>query len=81
MSEQARTQERDMMDKVLDTFQNQGVQSMSQEQRSDYLSAVMLVAYQMMRKVEGDEFVRGFFESALADMAENASPVEFKLPN
>jgi len=72
----------DIMAKVLDTFQNQGVQSMSHEQRRDYLSSVMQVAYQMMRGVEGDEFVRGFFESALADMEANpGSMIEFRQPN
>lgn len=77
----AQNDNRDVMDKVLRTLVNEGVHSMSHEERSDYLSSVMLVSYQMMRKVDGDEFVRGFFESALADMAENPSLIQFPRPN
>jgi hypothetical protein len=61
---------------VLDMMQNAGIATMTSEQRSSFLSAMMLASYQLLRSVEGDGFVRGFFEASLADMA-NPSPVGF----
>jgi hypothetical protein len=69
-----------IMTKVLDTLHHQGIASMSHAERAAYLSAVMHVSYQLMRSVEGDEFVRGFLESALADLNRPA-PIGLRLPS
>lgn len=61
---------------VLEMMQKAGIATMTNEQRSSFLSAMMLASYQLLRSVEGDGFVRGFFEASLADM-ENPSPVAF----
>lgn len=72
--------EEKIMSKVLDTFQNQGIATMSHAERASYLSAIMQTSYQLMRSVEGDEFVRGFLESALEDLATPA-PVVLRKPS
>ena len=40
-------------------------------QRSDAIAATMITAYQMMRALNGDKFVTGWLESALADVRDN----------
>lgn len=62
---------------VLEMMGKAGIATMTHEQRCSFLSAMMLASYQLMRSMDGDEFVRGFFEAALADMA-NPSPVKFR---
>ena len=46
-------------------------QYQSKRQRSDALAAVSITAYNLMRALEGDKFVTGWLESALADVANN----------
>ena len=43
----------------------------SKRQQSDAASACMLTAYNMLRAIEGDQFVIGWLESALADVKTN----------
>jgi hypothetical protein len=69
-----------IMSKVLDTLQNQGIATMNSRDRSEYLSAVMQVSYQLMRSVEGDSFVRGFLESALTEL-DTPAVIAFRKPS
>lgn len=68
------------IDQVIQLFNDAGIATMSKEQRSSFFSGLMLASYQLMRSTEGDEFVRGFFESALEELA-NPAPVEFVAPH
>lgn len=45
------------------------------EERSSYLSALLLISYKLMRTVEGDEFVLGWLQSALAEVQTEAPDV------
>ena len=56
-------------------------QYQGKRQRSDALSGVMIVAYQLLRAVEGDKFVTGWLESALKDVANNPPAFEIRRLN
>lgn len=47
-------------------------------QKSDALGLLMIAGYNLLRTTEGDEFVRGWLESALADIATNPPACEFR---
>lgn len=64
------------VEQVLKFLGSAGIAVMSREDKCSLLSAMMLASYQLLRSVEGDEFVRGFFESSLSDLA-NPAPVGF----
>jgi len=44
------------------------IQKLKPEERASYLSALLLISYKLLRTVEGDEFVQGWLESALAEV-------------
>lgn len=58
----------DQMRQVLDQMGAAGIATMSREAQTDYLSAMMLCAYKLLRTVQDDGFVRGFLESSLKDL-------------
>lgn len=66
---------------ALDTVMALMNQYQSKRQRSDALSGVMIVAYQLLRAVEGDKFVTGWLESALQDVANNPPAFEIRRLN
>lgn len=45
---------------------------LKRHERGPYLSALLLASYKLLRTVEGDEFVRGWLESALEEV--NTTP-------
>jgi hypothetical protein len=45
------------------------------EERGPYLSALLAISYKLLRTVEGDEFVRGWLESALHEVQTEAPDV------
>lgn len=53
----------------------------TKREKSDALGTLMLAAYNLLRTTEGDEFVRGWLESALADIAANPPACEFREPH
>lgn len=48
---------------------------LSAEERSSYLSALLLISYKLLRTQEGDEFVQGWLESALHEVKTEAPDV------
>lgn len=42
------------------------------EERGSYLSALLMISYKLLRTAEGDEFVRGWLESALHEVRTEA---------
>jgi hypothetical protein len=54
-----------LMRKALEILSDDSVAAMSRDERTVYLSSMITAAYQIMRRVEGDEFVRDFLQSAL----------------
>jgi hypothetical protein len=46
------------------------------EERSSYLSALLMISYKLLRTVEGDEFVRGWLESAMHEVQTEAPDVK-----
>lgn len=49
---------------------------LKQEERSSYLSALLMISYKLLRTVEGDEFVRGWLESAMHEVQTEAPDVK-----
>lgn len=45
---------------------------LKREERGPYLSALLMASYKLLRTVEGDEFVRGWLESALHEVKTEA---------
>lgn len=45
------------------------------EERESYLSALLMISYKLLRTVAGDEFVRGWMESALQEVKTEAPDV------
>lgn len=48
----------------------------NREEKSAALSYLLMAAYKPLRTLEGDEFVRGWLESALAEVQSNPPDVE-----
>nr|WP_229506986.1 hypothetical protein [Pseudoduganella rivuli] len=48
------------------------------DERSSYLSALLLISYKLLRTVEGDEFVLGWLQSALTEVQTEAPDVSIK---
>lgn len=46
------------------------------EERSSYLSALLMISYKLLRTAEGDEFVRGWLESAMHEVQTEAPDVK-----
>lgn len=46
------------------------------EERSSYLSALLMISYKLLRTTAGDEFVRGWLESALHEVQTEAPDVK-----
>lgn len=53
----------------------------TKREKSDALGLLMIAGYNLLRTTEGDEFVRGWLESAMADVANNPAACEFKMPH
>jgi hypothetical protein len=53
----------------------------TKREKSDALGTLMIAAYNLLRTTEGDEFVRGWLESALADVANNPPACELRMPH
>ncbi len=59
---------RDTMQKVLDSMTRDGIAMMSESQKTDYLTASLTTAFELLRSVEGDKYVRRFLKSALHEL-------------
>lgn len=46
------------------------------EERSSYLSALLMISYKLLRTAVGDEFVRGWLESAMHEVQTEAPDVK-----
>ena len=69
-----------MADLVLNGFQRDGIATMSRAEAESYLSTACQAAYQLLRNVAGDEWVRDWLEAALADLA-NPAPIQLRKPS
>lgn len=69
-----------MADLVLNGFQRDGIATMSRAEAESYLSTACQAAYQLLRNVAGDEWVRDWLESALADLSAPA-PIQMRRPS
>lgn len=72
--------DRRMADLVLKGFDRDGIATMSRADAESYLSMACQAAYQLLRNVAGDEWVRDWLEAALADLA-NPAPIQFRKPS
>lgn len=70
-----------MMKIVLDDYTRNGIATMTDSEKVTYLSASLLSAYQLLRSVAGDEWVKGWLESALHDVMTTQCPVEIRKPS
>lgn len=51
---------------------------LKRHERGPYLSALLMASYKLLRTVEGDEFVRGWLEAALAEVLTTAPDVAIR---
>ncbi len=65
---------------ILDGFQRDGHATMCKERQEAYLATAAQAAYQLLRGVAGDQWVRGWLESSLADLSEPA-PIALRQPS
>ncbi len=70
-----------MMKIVLDDYARNGIAMMTDSEKVAYLSASFLSAYQLLRSVSGDEWVKGWLESALHDVMTTPCLVEIRKPS
>lgn len=76
-----RAQEREQVDMILASFQRDGIATKTDAEKIDYLSAGLLVSYQLLRGLVGDEWVKGWLESALADVESSSPHVMIRKPS
>jgi len=76
-----RAQEREQVDMILASFQRDGIATKTEAEKIDYLSAGLLVSYQLLRGIVGDEWVKGWLESALADVESGSPHVMIRKPS
>lgn len=69
------------MNMILASFQRDGIATKTAAEKISYLSAGLLVSYQLLRGLVGDEWVKGWLESALADVQANPAMVELRKPS
>ena len=60
--------ERRAVDLILTSFTRDGIATMTEAEKIDYLSAGLLTSYQLLRGLVGDEWMEGWLESALNDV-------------
>ncbi|MDA0560460.1 hypothetical protein [Burkholderia pseudomallei] len=70
-----------MMKLVLDGYTRNGIATMTDSEKVTYLSASLLSAYQLLRGVAGDEWVKDWLEAALHDVTHNPCAVEIRKPS
>ena len=73
--------EEQIADIALELFHNFIEKLPTNQDKTNGITALMLTATKLLRMIEGDEFVRGWLESELKDIAKNTSGVEFSLPH
>lgn len=49
--------------------------------KTEALGLLMITGYNLLRSTEGDRFVQGWLESALADVAANPPACELRMPH
>lgn len=70
-----------MIKLVLDDYTRNGIATMTDSEKVTYLSASLLSAYQLIRSIAGDEWVKGWLEAALYDVTNNPCAVEIRKPS
>lgn len=69
------------MNLILASFERDGLATKTEAEKISYLSAGLLVSYQLLRGLVGDEWVKGWLETALADVKTNPPMVELRKPS
>lgn len=49
--------------------------------RKEALGLLLMTSYNLLRRAEGDKFMVGWLESALADVRDNQPAVELRMPH
>ncbi|VBD52247.1 hypothetical protein [Burkholderia pseudomallei] len=80
-SDAERAEEMRMMMLVLDDYTRNGIATMTDSEKGNYLSASLLSAYQLLRGVVGDECVMGWLEAALHEVMTTPCEVEIRKPS
>lgn len=73
--------EKEMVERAMSIIGSSGFAVMSRKEQSQFLSAVLLVAYDLMRTIEDDGFVRGWLEMALADLPTSQPALNVRRPS
>jgi len=61
--------EEELMAKALQAFEGAGIATMPRGEASAYLTGVMTLAFELLRDVETEKYIRGWLDSAIADLA------------
>ncbi|KWF29880.1 hypothetical protein [Burkholderia pseudomultivorans] len=80
-SDSEKAEDMRMMRIVLADYTRNGIATMTESEKVTYLSASLLSAYQLIRSVAGDEWVRSWLEAALYDVKNNPCAVEIRKPS
>lgn len=68
-------QEDALAGRAIEAFEHAGYPTMNDEQRAIFNSSIMVMCTEFMRKLKGDEWVKGFYLDAIKSLAQ---PVEIE---
>ncbi|ONC33734.1 hypothetical protein AQ914_25800 [Burkholderia pseudomallei] len=80
-SDAEKAEDMQMMKLVFDDYARNGIATMTASEKVTYLSASLFSAYQLIRSVAGDEWVKDWLEAALFDVTNNPCAVEIRKPS
>ena len=61
--------EQELMNKAVQALEAGGIATMPRAEASAYLTGVMTLAFELLRDVETEKYIRGWLDSAIADLA------------
>lgn len=61
--------EQELMNKAVQAIEAAGIATMTRAEASAYLTSVMTLAYELLRDVETEKYVRGWPDSAIVDLS------------
>lgn len=79
--EKEAAEERRAVDLILASFTRDGIATMSEAEKVDYLSAGLLASYQLLRGLVGDEWMEGWLEAALTEVRTTPAWAHIRKPS
>lgn len=73
--------EKKAVDLILSNFARDGIATMTEAQKIDYLSAALCASYQILRGVVGNEWMEGWLGEALNEVRTTPAWVQIRKPS